>query len=142
MRADNSIHIVTAAKRRHELTRAKAIAALHELDRAGTKISFEAVADHAGVSRSWLYTQPDLKDEINRIRAQYRPQHDQAPPTRQRATEDSLRQRLDVALRRNRELAEQNQRLRHQLAHALGQARDDTPKRPAQHRDSITIDPR
>ena len=124
MRADNSIHIVTAAKQRHELTRAK------------------AVADHAGVSRSWLYTQPDLKDEINRIRAQYRPQHDQAPPTRQRATEDSLRQRLDVALRRNRELAEQNQRLRHQLAHALGQARDDTPKRPAQHRDSITIDPR
>lgn len=141
MRADNSIHIVTAAKQRHELTRAKAIAALHELDRAGTKISFEAVADHAGVSRSWLYTQPDLKDEINRIRAQRRPQHHQAPPARQRATEDSLRQRLDVALRRNRELTEQNQRLRHQLAHALGQARDNTHKQPAQHRDPITIDP-
>jgi hypothetical protein len=29
-----------------------------------------------------------------------------------------------------------------QLAHALGQARDDIHKRPAQHRDSITIDPR
>lgn len=141
MRTDNSIHIVNAAKQRHELTRAKAIAALHELDHAATNISFEAVADHAGVSRSWLYTQPDLKDEINRIRPLTRPQHDQPPPTRQRAAADSLHQRLDVALRRNHELAKQNQRLRHQLAHTLGQARNDTPKRPTQHRDSITIDP-
>jgi hypothetical protein len=47
MRSDNSIHLTTAAKRRHELTRAKAIAALHDLDRAGAKITFEAVADHA-----------------------------------------------------------------------------------------------
>jgi len=47
MRSDNSIHLTTAAKQRHELTRAKAIAALHDLDRAGAKITFEAVADHA-----------------------------------------------------------------------------------------------
>jgi len=47
MKADNSIHITTAAKQRHEYTRAKAIAALHELDQAGTAITFEAVADHA-----------------------------------------------------------------------------------------------
>ena len=44
MRSDNSIHLTTAAKRRHELTRAKAIAALHELDRAGDPITFESVA--------------------------------------------------------------------------------------------------
>ncbi len=80
MRANNSIHIVTAAKQRHEFTRAKAIAALHELDRAGARISFEAVADRARVSRSWLYTQPDIKDEITRLRTQQRPRHDQAPP--------------------------------------------------------------
>ena len=61
MRSDNSIHLATAAKRRHELTRAKAIAALHELDRAGAKITFESVADTAEVSRSWLYTQTDLR---------------------------------------------------------------------------------
>ena len=50
MRSDNSIHLVTAARRRHEHTRAKAVAAMHELDRAGTPITFEAVADAAGVS--------------------------------------------------------------------------------------------
>jgi hypothetical protein len=132
MRADNSIHIITAAKQRHELTRAKAIAALHEIDRAGTRISFEAVADRAGVSRSWLYSQPDIKDEIARIRALGRPRHDPAPPVRQRASTDSLRQRLDLALRRNRELADENQRLRRQLEQALGQLRTDrSTKAPA-----------
>ncbi len=40
------------------------IAAMHEIDRAGTPITFEAV----GVSRSWLYSQTDLKDEFRRPR--------------------------------------------------------------------------
>jgi hypothetical protein len=75
MRSDNSLHLSTAAKQRHELTRAKAIAALHELDRTGAKITFESVADYAGVSRSWLYTQTDLKDEIRRLRARNQPRH-------------------------------------------------------------------
>jgi hypothetical protein len=52
MRPDNSHHLITAAKRRHELARAKAIRAIRELDRAGTSITFEAVATTAGVSRS------------------------------------------------------------------------------------------
>uniref|UniRef100_A1UDK1 Tn554 transposase C n=2 Tax=unclassified Mycobacterium TaxID=2642494 RepID=A1UDK1_MYCSK len=125
MKADNSIHIATAAKQRHEYTRAKAIAALHELDQAGTAITFEAVADHAGVSRSWLYTQPDLKDEIRRLRSMRQRNPTDPTPSRQRASEESLRQRLDIATRRNRELAEENQRLRRQLAKALGQLRDD-----------------
>ena len=68
MRADNSIHLTTAARRRHEHTRAKAIAAMHELDRAGAVLTFESVARHAGVSRSWIYTQTDIKDEIRRLR--------------------------------------------------------------------------
>ena len=138
MRSDKSIHLATAAKRRHELTRVKAIAALHELDRAGKKITFESVSDTAGVSRSWLYTQTDLKDEIQRIRARNQPTNVTTPPSRQRATDDSLRQRLDIALRRNRELAEENQRLRRQLAHALGQLRDTPPR--TRH-DPITIGP-
>jgi hypothetical protein len=138
MRSDNSLHLSTAAKQRHEPTRAKAIAALHELDRAGAKITFESVADYAGVSRSWLYTQTDLKDEIRRLRARNQPRHATTTPARQRATDDSLRQRLDIALRRNRELADENQRLRRQLAYALGQLRDTPPRT---RRDPITIGP-
>ena len=36
MRADNTRHIIDAARQRHELTRAKAIQALRTLDAAGT----------------------------------------------------------------------------------------------------------
>jgi hypothetical protein len=35
MRADNSTHLKISARQRHEHTRAKAIAAMHELDQAG-----------------------------------------------------------------------------------------------------------
>ncbi|MBN1170835.1 MAG: hypothetical protein JXA67_01560 [Micromonosporaceae bacterium] len=52
-----------AAARRHELTRSKAIQALRELDRAGTPVTFASVAQTAGISRSWLYTQPDISDQ-------------------------------------------------------------------------------
>jgi hypothetical protein len=87
MRADNTIHLTTAARHRHELTRSKTIRALRELDASGGAVTFEVVAKSAGVSRSWLYTQPDIRAEIERLRslhhlapAQAVP--DNAPPTR------------------------------------------------------------
>lgn len=139
MPADNSIHLIRAAQQRHEHTRAKAIAAMHELDRTGAALTFESVARHAGVSRSWIYTQTDLKDEIRRLRAQHRPEPGTPLPTRQRASDDSLRQRLEIANRRNHELADENQRLRRQLACALGQLRDETGReREPTHHTSVT----
>ena len=84
MHADNSIHLTAAARQRHEQTHAKAIAALHHLDQAGAPISFAAVAEHAGVSRSWLYTQTDLKDEIRRIKALREPNSLPAHPDKNR----------------------------------------------------------
>ena len=60
-----------AAARRHELTRAKAIQALRELDRAGTPVTFAGVAQAAGTSRSWLYTQPDISSQIRRLREKH-----------------------------------------------------------------------
>lgn len=125
MRADNTIHLTNAARERHEHTRAKAIAAMHDLDRTGAVLTFESVARHAGVSRSWIYTQPDIKDEIRRLSDQGRRQPGSPTPSPQRASDDSLRQRLELANQRNREIADENQRLRRQLAHALGQLRDN-----------------
>ena len=57
-----------AAARRHELTRSRAVQALRELDRGGTPVTFAGVAHAAGVSRSWLYTQPDISGQIRRLR--------------------------------------------------------------------------
>ena len=113
-----------AAARRHELTRSKAIQALRELDRAGTPVTFASVAQTAGISRSWLYTQPDISDQIRRLREQTDGTGSaDAIPAAQRPTDASLRARLTAALDRNQQLADDNARLRRQLTHALGDQR-------------------
>jgi hypothetical protein len=113
-----------AAARRHELTRARAIQSLRELDRAGVPLTFAGVARAAGISRSWLYTQPDISSQIRRLRQETdRAGSAGAVPAAQRATDASLRARLAAALDRNRQLADDNARLRRQLARALGDQR-------------------
>ena len=150
MPADNNAPLIAAARRRHELTRAKAIRAVRELDRAGTPVTFEQVARTAGVSRSWLYAQADVRAEVERLRdATTRRAPSPAIPAGQRTSDASLRQRLAAANERNRRLTEDNQRLRRQLAHALGEQRaTPTPRHadhPADRQDpgnpSITIGP-
>jgi len=121
--SDNTAPLIAAARNRHQLTRAKAIRALRELDRAGTPITFETVAHHAGVSRSWLYSQPDLRADIERLREITGRAPTAAVPAAQRTSDASLLRRLQAAQARNRQLSEDNQRLRRQLAHALGDQR-------------------
>ena len=116
--------LAEAAARRHELTRAKAVQALREIDRAGTPVTFARVAEAAGISRSWLYTQPDISGQIRRLRESTGSGGPgRAIPAGQRATDASLRARLAAALDRNRQLADENARLRRQLARALGDQR-------------------
>lgn len=123
---DHATALAIAAARRHELTRARAIQAMRELDRAGAPITFAAVAAAAGISRSWLYTQPDIRDQIQRLRQATNPAPTSAIPASQRTSEPSLRTRLNSALQRNHALAQENSRLRRQLAHALGDRRSAT----------------
>jgi hypothetical protein len=122
MHPDNPAPLALAAARRHELTRAKAIQALRELDRAGAPVTFASVAAAAGISRSWLYTQPDIREQVHRLRST-RGREPGAIPVSQRATDTSLRNRLTAALQRNQALADENARLRRQLARALGDQR-------------------
>jgi hypothetical protein len=93
MRADNTAPLIAAAGQRRELTRSRAIQALRELDRAGTPVTFTADAEHAGVSRSWLYAQDDIREQIRKLRdATMRPAS--APiPASQRASDASLLRR-------------------------------------------------
>jgi hypothetical protein len=107
------------------------------MDNAGQPISFDGVAREAKVSRSWLYNQPDLRTEIERLRDRRNPTA-AAPqvPDRQRASDASLRSRLEVVTQRNRLLEAENRQLRQALAVALGEQRaaevvgeqSDTPK--------------
>ncbi|MEU9155449.1 DUF6262 family protein [Streptomyces sp. NPDC048417] len=126
MRADNSQHIVDAARRRSECTRAKAVQALRTLDLAGEPVTFETVAKRAGVSRSWLYAQPDLREEIERLRVAHRRDPGSPVPARQRTSDASLLRRLEAANARIRRLTEENKQLHEQLARALGEQRAGT----------------
>jgi len=123
MPAEAPAPLAAAAARRHQLTRARAIQALRELDRAGSPVTFASVAGAAGISRSWLYTQPDIRDQIRQLRGTRSHSPASTVPASQRATDTSLRARLTAALQRNQQLAEENARLRRQLAHALGDHR-------------------
>ena len=113
-----------AAARRHELTRSRAIQALRELDRSGVPVTLARVAQAAGISRSWLYTQPGISSQIRRLRQETNAAGSTGGiPAAQRSTDASLRARLAAALERNKQLADENARLRRQLAHALGDQR-------------------
>ncbi len=120
-RADNSHHLQRAAAARHESAVTGARNAIEQLDRAGTPVTFTAVAGAAGVSRSWLYTETELRDAITGLRR--RPATSTAAPAAQRATTDSLLVRLDSARDEITRLRAENTTLHAQLARSLGERR-------------------
>jgi hypothetical protein len=130
MSADAATPLAAAAKQRHELTRARAIQAIRELDRAGTPITYTAVAGQAQVSRSWLYSQPDIRDQIRQLREATGRSTTAPIPASQRASGTALLRRLETAHAENRRLSGQCAqlraeitRLRRQIAHLLGEQR-------------------
>jgi hypothetical protein len=130
MRPEAAAPLVAAAKQRHELTRARTIQAIRELDRAGTAVTFTAVAGQAQVSRSWLYSQPDICRQIRQLREATGRSTTAPIPASQRASDTSLLRRLETAHAENRKLSDQCAqlraeiaRLRRQIAHLLGEQR-------------------
>lgn len=80
------------------------------------------LAKQAGVSRSWIYTQPELRNRIRQLRS-HQAGTDAARHSVTRASDDSLRRRLALAHERISQLRAENQQLRDALAHAHGQLR-------------------
>ena len=127
-RADNSPSLAQANARRHQAALAAAHHAIEQLRREGKPVNYAAVAHAAGVSRTWLYRQDQIRDLISQLR-------DHEPPaTAQHASTDSLRQRLDTARAEITRLRAENRSLRDQLARQLGLQRTqhakDTPPGP------------
>src|SRR5712692_8957819 len=95
-----------------------------------------AAAGHAGVSRSWLYAQDDIREQIQRLRDATRRSASAPIPASQRASDCSLMRRLEAAhaeqsrlLEERTRLREENARLRRQIARALGDQRHTGPSR-------------
>jgi Family of unknown function (DUF6262) len=130
-RADNSAFLTQANARRHQAALQAAHHAIQQLQRQGRPVSFSTVAQTAGVSRGWLYRQDQIRDLISRQRALQPPAR---RATAQRATADSLRQRLDASRAENTRLRAENRSLREQIARHLGLQRTrhakDTPGEP------------
>jgi hypothetical protein len=117
----------------------------------GAKVGVGACAVEGGAvdalfSRSWLYNQPDLRAEVERLRARGTPPSPlRSVPDQQRASDTSLLRRLESATERIRRLEEENVQLRESLALALGERRaadvlgntHDTPR----NKSAAIIDP-
>jgi len=119
---DGIERLANAARRRADDARRRARDAIRRLDRAGEPITFAAVAEAAPVSRAWLYRVPELRSEIERLRAD-RPLPTRLP-TAQRASMESYQSRIKVLLDANRQLREENRQLNDRLAGLLGEHRD------------------
>ena len=120
--ADRVERLRQAAQERHDATSARARQTLDALRRDAQPITFRHLAKTAGVSRSWLYRQPELRQEIERLRG--------SPPARttsaqssQRASADSLRQQLHIYREEMTRLRAENGALKDQLARQLGMVR-------------------
>ena len=124
MRADNTHHLRGAVEQRQRDTRQRAHAALADMQPQDQPISVSAFARAASVARSWIYTQPELLAAITASQVQIPTDATTSPSCIQTvATEDSWKQRLELAHARIHELTHDNQALRHQLAQAHGQLR-------------------
>jgi Family of unknown function (DUF6262) len=121
MPADHAHRLVEHAHQRHERTLQRARDALITIAESGEPVTIAMLATRAGVSRSWIYTQPELRERIEQLQQA-------APLTRgsdgvHRASDQSLHRRLDLAHQRLAQLRTGNQRLREALARAHGQLR-------------------
>ena len=122
-RADNTRHLLLAAAARHDTAVQRSRSAIKELERLGTPITFTTLARTARVSRSWLYDQPELRDAIIQRRRDVATTTTSTMPSTQRASTESLRQRLDSARDEITRLRVDNTTLREQLARSLGEER-------------------
>jgi hypothetical protein len=116
MPPDHLAPLAAAAGRKHEAALERAASALRDLDAAGEPVNFQTVARAAGVSRQWLYKQPQLRSEIERLR--------DASTARTPRVPVALRQRNRGLLEENARLRAENTRLKEELALAYGQQRE------------------
>jgi hypothetical protein len=122
MTTDRTADLHAATRRRATNTRARARATLRRLNQQGATINYVTVAQAAGVSRSLLYRDPELRAEIDRLRnpALTTTPRQPAAERMSQATHDEIH----AALRHEvKELRRENQALRTRLAATLGEQR-------------------
>ncbi len=120
----NTSGMVAYAHRRKEEKRRRVDEAITRLVREGQTVNFNAVAIAAGVSKAYLYSQPDLRERIEALRQQeteqaVRGRVGRPAPSKTDASKDLVILAKD---RRIKELEAENRKLQQQLKVALGKA--------------------
>lgn len=118
--------MVASAHRRKEEKRERVGEAITRLSRMQQAINFNSVAKAAGVSKTYLYSQPDLRERIETLRQQ---EAEQAVGERTShpivgKTNGSRDLVILAKDRRIKELEAENRKLSQQLKVALGKAYD------------------
>ena len=121
MRPDNSKRLAQLARERHQQTLTRAHAALASIP-AGEAVTVARLAVSAGVSRSWLYGQHDLLDQIEKLKSSANGCGKTVGDNR--ASTESNRRRLEIAHSRITELTAENCQLRESVARLHGQLRE------------------
>ncbi|PSR24319.1 MAG: transposase [Sulfobacillus thermosulfidooxidans] len=119
----NTDAVVALARRKSEATAKKVDEAIRELIKSQTVINFNTVAVTAGVSKSYLYKTPSVRDRIQTLRGQ---QHAvNSPQSLHREMSDASKDATIEMLReKNRRLHNENEQLRRQVRQLLGQQYD------------------
>ena len=118
--ADNTRYLIEASRNRHCQARERAEDTIRAAARTPSRPTVAGIAQAAGVSRSWLYTQHDLITAISQLRSR---QPSASRTGRQPASDQSLRRRLDDTLARNKQLRDQVADLTRKLETAHGELR-------------------
>lgn len=113
---DNSHFLRLAAIQRHNDAVQRTTRALRDAARTGSPVSFRTIAAAAKVSRSWLYTQAELRAETERLRGLAARSRNHSVAARDRTSEKSLVRRLETLTAENQRLGATIQRLRQELA--------------------------
>ncbi|MDK1344409.1 DUF6262 family protein [Streptomyces sp. 378] len=118
--ADNARFLVEASKTRSRQARERAEEAVTAAARRSERPTVVGIANAAGVSRSWLYTQTDLITAISQLQQRASVPH---RSSRHVASDASLQRRLETVLERNRHLRDQVADLTRKLETAHGEIR-------------------
>lgn len=104
-----------------QLNRERVAAAVDARAAAGQDLSVAAIARHAGVSRKFIYTHPDLRAQIEQRARQHSRSATAASVADGRVTVASLRADVANAKAHNHRLRQQVRALEQRLSEALGQ---------------------
>jgi hypothetical protein len=121
----NTAGLMAYARSRKEGKRKRVEEAITALLREHKAVNFNAVATAAGVSKAYLYSQPQLRERIDALRQQELEQKVRESAAPSAGKTDASKDLVILAKdRRIKELEAENRELQRQLKVALGKAYD------------------